>query len=327
MSLRFTAITSVKNEGAFLLEWLAHHRTVGFTDFLVFSNDCEDGTAAMLDRLQAMGLLTHVPNPGPWPEGPQWAALKAAHTHPLIKASDWLMMLDVDEFVNIHTGDRTLAALMQTAPGMDAYPMTWRLFGNGGKVAFADAPVTRSFTRAAPRVLHWPWRALMIKTLYRRAAFGKPGVHRPKGGEAARWSDPGLGARLFSEPGRDPYARVQLNHYALGSMESYIVKCDRGRANREAQALDMSYWCDRNFNSEEDRSIMGLDISAPLGALHADAPLADLHRAAVAWRHARFASLMRDEPWRALLGRLLMTPPARILSQHEAAMIRQHRAD
>ena len=80
--MRFLAITTVKNEAAFVLEWLAHHRAVGFTDFLVFSNDCTDGTDALLDRLAELGHLTHVRNPGPWPEGPQWASStrgRAAH--------------------------------------------------------------------------------------------------------------------------------------------------------------------------------------------------------------------------------------------------------
>ncbi|MFY9211200.1 MAG: glycosyltransferase family 2 protein, partial [Aestuariivita sp.] len=36
--MKFLAVMTVRNEGAFLLEWLAHHRATGFTDFLVFSN-------------------------------------------------------------------------------------------------------------------------------------------------------------------------------------------------------------------------------------------------------------------------------------------------
>ncbi len=323
--MKAIAITTLKNEGAYLLEWLAHHRAVGFSDFLVFSNDCDDGTDLMLDHLQGLGWLTHVRNPGPWTQGPQWAALHMADRHPAVKAADWAMVLDVDEFVNIHAGARTLAALIATAPDIDAWPMTWRLFGNAGQIAFQDTLITRTFTRAAPRVLHWPWRALMVKTLFRPAAFGKLGVHRPKGGAQARWSDPDLGQRLFSTPGRDPYALVQLNHYALGSMESYLVKADRGRANREAGAFDMAYWCDRNFDAEDDTSITRMDSAAPLAALHADPILGALHQNAVAWRHARFATLMQEEPWRALFGRLLMTPPARVLGRDEAAMIRRHR--
>ena len=329
-AFRALAITTLRNEGAFLLEWLAHHRAVGFTDVLVYSNDCEDGTDAMLDRLQEMGLLTHVPNPGPWDEGPQWAALKAADRHKALRRADWAMVLDIDEFVNIHAGDRTLAALFQAAPDVDVFPMTWRMFGNAGVIAYEDRPVTQTFTRAAPRSLHWPWRALMVKTLFRAdGSFGRLGVHRPRNpapDRTPRWFDPTLGNRLFSEPGRDPYGLMQLNHYALGAMESYIVKCDRGRANREGAAFDMSYWCDRNFCDDEDASVARLDSTAGRAQLLADPVLADLHAQAVAWRKARFATLMAQEPWRALFGRLLMTPPARVLSASDAELIRKYRA-
>jgi hypothetical protein len=326
--MRALAITTLRNEGAFLLEWIAHHRAIGFTDFLVFTNDCDDGTDAMLDRLEQLGGLTHVPNPGPWDEGPQWAALKSASRHRGVAAADWVMVLDIDEFVNIHTGDGTLSALVQAAPGMDAFALTWRMFGNAGIVRYSDAPVTRQFTRCAPRVLHWPWRALMVKTLFRREAFRAFGVHRPRGPlRDVVWNDPGLGARLFSEPGRDPYALAQINHYALGAMESYIVKCDRGRANREGAAFDMSYWCDRNFVTDEDLSIQRIDMVPHLQALRSDPDLCALHDAAVAWRRARFAALMADEAWRALFGRLLMTPPARILSADAARSVRRFRPD
>ncbi|MCU0815035.1 MAG: glycosyltransferase family 2 protein [Cypionkella sp.] len=320
------AILTVKNEGAFLLDWVAHHRAIGFDHILAFSNDCSDGSDAMLDRLAALGGLTHVPNPGPWEEGPQWAALRKAADHPDYARADWAMVIDIDEYLNILTGDHSLEALIAACDGADAIPVTWRMFGNAGVVAQGDRPITEVFTRAAPAVLHWPWRALMVKTLFRTKAFRKPGVHRPKGPVGpVRLSDPGLGQRLFSAPGQDHTRLAQINHYALGAMEDYIVKCDRGRANREGAAFDMSYWCDRNFTAEEDRSILAVDSTGLRAALRADPILGELHRAAVAWRQARFAELMAEEPWRALFGRLLMTPPARILGPEEAALIRRHR--
>ena len=114
--MRALAILTVKNEAAFLLEWLAHHRGVGFTDFLVISNDCSDGTDAMLDRLQEMGLLTHLRNDGPHPDSPQWSALKRAGSHPLYAEADWALFFDIDEFVNIHVGDRRLPDLIAALP-------------------------------------------------------------------------------------------------------------------------------------------------------------------------------------------------------------------
>lgn len=323
---RFLAVLTVRNEGAFLIDWLAHHRACGFTDFLVFSNDCDDGTDAMLDRLAALGWLTHLRNDGPHAKGPQWEALKRADTHPLRAAADWVLVLDIDEYVNIHVGDGTLPALLAALPEASAIPLTWRLFGNAGVRDFIDRPVTEQFTRAAPAVMGWPWRAALFKTLFRDdGSYGRLGVHRPRQPDRARmaaqrWFD-GSGralppqfhtGRIFSDYGRDNYRLVQLNHYALGAMESYVLKADRGRANRAAAAFDLSYWVERNFCTEEDRTIQRhATASASLRAgLHADPALSALHAAAVTWRRDRFRSLMRDEAYRGLMGRLMLTPPS-----------------
>ncbi|MCI2398853.1 glycosyltransferase family 2 protein [Aliiroseovarius subalbicans] len=324
--MRATAILCVRNEGAFLLEWLAHHRGVGFTDFLVFSNDCDDGTDAILDRLEALGELTHLRNDGPHEGGVQWAAMKIADKHPLVKNADWLMTLDIDEFVNIHVGDHTLASLIATLPDADAITLTWRLFGNCGIERFEDRPVTEVFTHAAPAVMYWPWRAHMFKTLYRNTgAYRKLGVHRPRSpvdgkADATRWFD-GEGRALetrfrrqqiFSPFGRSNIALAQLNHYALGAMESYIVKRDRGRAVHGADKLGLDYWSERNWCNVEDSSIRQCDRLRDdrLARLKADPTLARLHAQAVTWRQDRFHQLMQEEPFRALYGRLLMSPPA-----------------
>lgn len=336
--MRTLAITTVKNEGAFLIEWLAHHRAAGFTDFLVYSNDCSDGTDAMLDRLAQMGALTHCRNPGPYAKGPQWDMLRAAQDHPLTRAADWVMVLDIDEFVNIHIGARGLPDLLAALPDADAIALTWRLFGNNGVVQMQDTPVTETFTRAAPATLGWPWRAQMFKTLFRgpkHGLYAKLGVHRPRAqrdGAAAHWYDGSgrpveldkQGSRVFSDYTRDNYAMVQLNHYPLGSIESYLVKADRGRANRDASSFDMGYWIERNLNEVEDRSILALDSSDMRAQLHGDAVLGDLHRRAFDWRRARFAELMQDEAWRALYGRIRMAPPSRSLPAEVAREITRH---
>jgi len=336
--MRVLAVMTVKNEGSFLLDWLAHHRACGFTDFLVFSNDCTDGTDLMLDRLQEMGWLTHIRNEGPHETGPQWAALKAADRHPLVKSADWVLFVDVDEFVNIHVGNRTISALLAALPQATAIPLTWRMFGNAGVVGLVDQPMPAQFTRAAPAVLNWPWRAMLFKTLFKNdGVYGKLGVHRPRSpnrdrlGEAVWISGSGepLGegfatSRIFSDLGRDHYKRAQLNHYALGAMEGYMVKADRGRANREASVADMGYWVERNFCEVEDRSILSLDSNALRAALRGDPVLGALHDQAVAWRQARFAALMEDEAGRAFFGRLLMAGPTRILSPEQARLVWLH---
>lgn len=338
--MRILAVLTVRNEGAFVLEWLAHHRAVGFTDFLVFSNDCDDGTDLVLDRLAAMGHLTHIRNDGPHPQGPQWAALKLASAHPLFAAADWTMVIDIDEFINIHVGARGIPDLLAALPQATAIPLTWRMFGNAGIVEFTDAPIRKTFTQAAPTILHWPWRASLFKTLFRvDGTYGKLGVHRPRSPDETRlkdqrWFD-GSGrelpstyhkARVISPLGSDNFQLAQVNHYALGAMQSYLVKCDRGRANRDASTFDMGYWVERNFCDVQDNSILALDekVQPLIDHLKSDQNLLALHQNAVAWRHARFEALMTKEPWRALFGRLLLSRPSRVLSADEARLIWQH---
>jgi hypothetical protein len=177
---------------------------------------------------------------------------------------------------------------------------------------------------------------MLFKTLFRNdGTYGKLGVHRPRAPDPARvaqarWFD-GSGeplpeafrtARIFSELGHDHYRLVQLNHYALGSIEGFLVKSDRGRANRDSSVADVGYWVERNFCDVEDRTVQALE-SRP-EALLADPVLAALHAQAVAWRRDRFRLLMTEEPWRAFFGRLLMCPPTRVLTPEQARLVWAH---
>ncbi|MGR3371718.1 glycosyltransferase family 2 protein [Pseudooceanicola nanhaiensis] len=336
--MKFLAILCVRNEGAFLLEWLAHHRATGFTDFVVFSNDCDDGTDLLLDRLEELGELTHIRNDGPYENGGiQFTALKIADTLPVVRAADWILTLDVDEFVNVHTGAHRLPDLIAALPEATAITLTWRLFGNAEVIRFEDAPVTRQFTRAAPEVLTWPWRASMFKTLYRNdRTYRKLGVHRPRDPDperlaTARWFDASGRAldekfrtgQIFSPYGRKNNGLAQLNHYPLGAMESFVVKADRGRAVHSGDMLDIDYWIERNLNTDEDRTILALapEAEAERARLMADAEVARLHHAAARWRRTRFEALMLEEPFRALFGRLLMTPPSRTVTENAARFL------
>ncbi|WP_370232799.1 glycosyltransferase family 2 protein [Salipiger bermudensis] len=336
--MKITAVLCVRNEGAFLLDWLAHHLACGITHVVALSNDCGDGTDALLDRLEALGHVTHIRNDGPYDKGGiQFTGLKLADKSAAVREADWLLALDVDEFVNVHVGERSLPALIAALPHADAITLTWRLFGNAGQLRYVDRPVPEQFTRAAPVTMVWPWRSAMFKTLYRNdGTYRKLGVHRPRNpdpdrADAARWFD-GEGReldaqfrtrRIFSNYGRSNYCLAQLNHYPLGAMESYLLKADRGRAVHSDHLLGLDYWVERNFNTDEDRSILALapKVAECRAALAGDAELSRLHAAAVAWRQARFEALMLQEPYRALLGRLLMTPPSQPLAPQTASVL------
>ena len=66
--MRILAVTTLRNEAPFIVEWVAHMRAIGVTDLLVYTNDCDDGTDALLAGIgQTWDLASH--NPGRAPGG------------------------------------------------------------------------------------------------------------------------------------------------------------------------------------------------------------------------------------------------------------------
>jgi hypothetical protein len=305
---RCAIVTTMKNEGPFILEWLAYHRAIGFDDIIVYTNDCTDGTDTMLQMLERRGIVQ-------WRENrfremdlkPQHAALQSAENEPLIQNAKWVTCIDVDEFVNIKTGDGTLNALFAAVPDANMISMTWRLFGNGDVHDYVDGPITEQFLRCAPEYARKPHQAWGFKTLFQNIGlFKKLGVHRPKGLNPQLWEDinwvNGSGLPLPREMYRNGwrstidtygYDLVQLNHYAVRSAESFLVKRDRGRVNHVDRDQGLAYWFRMNNNFEEETSILKRlpMMKQELARLMADPEIAAAHHHSVTCHREKIDAL------------------------------------
>lgn len=318
-------ITTMRDEAPFILEWIAYHRLIGFTDFLVYSNDCSDGTDAMLDRLAELGLVTHVPNPRRGRKTVQWQALSRAKNHRLTRRADWIMVADVDEFLVIHAGAGTLNDLFAAAPDTQGFAVPWRMFGSSGMVGFQPGLVMEQFTRAAPDRMLWPLRAGQFKSLFRRdPRFSRLGVHRPLTEDdqpvTAGWVDGNgrpfvLADSSFIVTTDERYGLAQINHYALGSAENFLVKMARGRPNHMDQPIDLGYWVERNFDAVEDRRILRHLAAVRRGVeeLLADDVLRQLQQRGIAWRRQRIAEALTDHERFLLFTRLVQCPSTPVL--------------
>ena len=336
--MRITAVTCVKNEGPFLLEWIAFHRLLGVTDFLFYSNDCTDGTDRLLDGLAPQGWLTHLPNPA---EGRnyQMEALKDAAERDVVRDADWVWIADVDEFLNIHAGDHTIPALIEACGDPQAISVSFQFFANGDVERFEDRPVIAQFTRSHNPDLWCGEAAIEVKTLVRRDfPLQYYGAHRPffrkNLGPKKRpsWTD-GSGRavphrflvaanprRIRRFPARGARDFATLNHYALRSLDSYLVKNDRGDVNRENRAFDDTYWRERNDPAWEDLSIARYlpDLETEISALKALDGIAALHDDCVRLHCARRDALLLDAAYREMRDQLLAAPK---LPPQEAALL------
>lgn len=320
------AVTTMKNEAPFVLEWIAYLRVIGIGHALVYTNDCADPTVPMLDRLAELGLVTRYDNPhtAASPLKPQHAALRDAMRRKVLRKADWVAVIDVDEFPAIHVGDGTIADLLRAMNYPNMVSLTWRFFGNGGIARYVDRPVIAQFTRCAPEVLDNAGVGWGFKTLFRRSElrFHKLGVHRPLTvkpdlKEQVRWvngSGRVMPAHLLERGWRTlphyfGYRLASLNHYALRSAESYLVKRDRGRVNHTAEDHGLFYWQRRNYISDKDARMGWIlpRVEDELARLKADPALGALHEQAVAWHAARIRRLRADPGYARLFANLLRT--------------------
>jgi len=308
--MKYLLITSMRNEAPYILEWLAYHQSIGVDGFLIYSNDCDDGTDVMLDRLAVLGVVKHVRNDKITKAGVQWSALKRAGNHPMRKQAEWILFADVDEFVNVKVGGGHLDDLRAACPDATAFALTWRMYGNDGRVEIEDKPVLEQFARCARFPCYAPITSSMFKTLFKNdGSYEKLGVHRPKkrvetDESKIHWvngsGDP-LG-REYLDKATVTYGAnggidlACINHYSVKSAKAFLAKTRRGLPNRSDKGLDLGYWVDRNFNQVEDVTIQrSLAVTKEKMQIWLKDPvLENLHGAGVLW-HQNCAEQVLDD--------------------------------
>jgi hypothetical protein len=154
MSDRITAVTMMRDEAPALLEWVAFQDVIGFDRIVVYTNDCRDGTDAMLDRLAQIGApVLRRDNPVRPRAKPQPQALRAAQKDLAVLETDWLITLDCDEFINVKAGDGRLPDLIGAVPeGTEGIVLTWRIMGSNGLVDWNPGLPSKA-TRAGRRTI------------------------------------------------------------------------------------------------------------------------------------------------------------------------------
>lgn len=330
---RTCIVTCMKNEGPFILEWIAFHRAIGVDDFLVYTNDCTDGTDEMLDLLQVRGILQRRDNKFENSKlKPQHWALAAAEDEPVLQNAGWAISMDVDEFMNIHVGKGTLEDLYKAVGEANMISLTWRLFGNGDVHEYEDDLLINQFHRCAPELCRKPHQAWGFKTLFRNIGiYKKMGVHRPKGLKPDLWdqikwvngSGKPMPQKLLRNGWRSTtdsygYDLVTMNHYAVRSAESFLVKRDRGRVNHVDRDQGLSYWFRMNNNWEEDRSIQTKSalVQAELDRLMSDPELRAAHEFSVQKHRTKIDELRATDTYAKFYSELTGSRMERLSRMH-----------
>jgi hypothetical protein len=149
---RACVLATARNEGLYLLEWVAYHQVIGFEKLIIYSNDNTDGSDELLSALHDAGQIIWIRNSVGSGRRAQWKA----YGHALRVATEvldyaWTLIVDLDEFFvpDIETFGSVLEFLdWSERREVDAIAINWLLVGANGQTRWRDELMSVRFRNA-----------------------------------------------------------------------------------------------------------------------------------------------------------------------------------
>ncbi|MEL7154930.1 MAG: glycosyltransferase family 2 protein, partial [Pseudomonadota bacterium] len=199
--------------------------------------------------------------------------------------------------------------------------MTWRLFGHNGVTELRDDFVIEQFDTCAPKYCPKPHTVWGFKTMSRNiGAYQKLSCHRPNKLDpaqrgAVKWVN-GSGRDMTSETVDNGwrnskrsigYDLLQLNHYALRSAESFLIKRQRGRALHVDRSIGLNYWIRMDWSVHRDITIKRNlpRLREEYDRLMQDDRLKALHQQGFDWHRAKATELRANPEFQDLYDKAL----------------------
>lgn len=233
-------VTHLKNEEAYIAEWILFHKAVGVRHFFIYDNGSSDRTLSILRDLLPPGNLTVIP----WVFG-----LKDVRNDQILNSQvvafahaiqnfgpsfQWIAFIDADEFLLPKRG-RTLEEALVAVNGFPNVSLPWHMFGRNGHQTRPDGPLLRNYTMRAADPLSRMKNASNFKCIVDPCMVSEVSVHHFRTVPHGETTCNDAGER-FSLKGRKAskfYSAqfLQLNHYYTKSAAELQNKLDRGPAS------------------------------------------------------------------------------------------------
>lgn len=279
MAGRRVLFSTQKNEGPFILEWVAFHKVIGFTDIVVVSNDCSDGSDILLDALAEAGEITHINQIVPKDKAPQKSAAELAISSNIFQSGDWVIWLDLDEYLFVNTEDHQLESMINSIGNADAISIAWRFFGDSGVTTWPGRQIAPQFNKAEKRRRT---KRPQVKTLFRfDERISTIDIHRPElrsniGPEGFNWissSGKKVDPAFFESRKHNLFNRItdgsrfykmgQILHFSIRTLDMFEKRKTRGDGYFPAEnnpiVRDHRFYQKKNHNEVTENSMLPLE--------------------------------------------------------------------
>jgi hypothetical protein len=246
-SRRAAVVGTMRDDGIYVLEWIAYYLTLGFEHIFIYTNDNSDGSDKLLQLLADARIITLIESKTSRKVPPEVKAYE--HSIQLLhalRAFEWVLYVDSDEFfVPAPRFDNSVAKLItaleerfpEQLPSCVCYAWRWYVSG----MAFERAPglLIERFQHARPHALTKAFVRLedVVSMRYehypevKKGGFLVDSAFETVTNVDEMWSK--------WEP---QYEGGWLNHYWPKSFEEFAIKKARGQTlNLEVNSYDRPF--------------------------------------------------------------------------------------
>ncbi|MBP3256318.1 MAG: glycosyltransferase family 92 protein [Clostridia bacterium] len=242
-NLAFAAI--VKNESPYIDEWISFHKSVGVEKFYIYDNESTDDLKNVLQPYIDEGLIEYTYFPG---KAVQILAYKdAVKKHK--EEVKYLGFIDIDEFVVPVNNPSILNMLNEIMPldsNAAGVAINWKIYGSSGFMEKQDGLIIENYRYRADDNFE---NNKYIKTICNpRLIEDIKNVYSPIYINNMYNIDESGNKVTGKTNSKCPCLKLRINHYFTKSMEEYIIKMNKGKAD----SLDKRTLDDFNSNNKND---------------------------------------------------------------------------
>jgi hypothetical protein len=243
-------VGTMRDDGIYIMEWVAHYLALGFEHLFVYTNDNTDGTIELLTALSRHGIVTLIESEVTGEVPPEAKAFGySLHLLHELRHYEWALFVDSDEYLVPaaqfdNSVPNVLAAVAQAFPDNRAAALCYDWLWFVSDMIFERRPglLCERFQHARP---HW-----LSKCLVRiRDVYSMRREHHPEMAPGflvldSAFNPIDIGA--IWERRTAEYSGGRINHYWPRSFQEFAIKKARGAAlGPEQNIYDRPY--DRFF--------------------------------------------------------------------------------